>query len=85
MIQMGDPRFIANQTFDVGTSKENGLLARPQNISCEPYASKIKSYCDEGDPYCAKGGNLTAHLVYVGKYGTEAREFVNEKIKAAYV
>lgn len=82
MIMMGDPRHIANTSFDVGTATMDGLFPRPANQSCDSFASIIQSYCDEGDPFCAGGNDTLVHLGYTKKYNDAALNFTNAKIKA---
>ena len=83
-IQYGDPRRIPNQSFDLGTDPgATGLFPRQSNQLLTAYAPLIQSYCDTGDPFCAKGNNLNAHLDYVEKYDTAANSFVAGKLKAA--
>lgn len=85
MVQMGDPRFLANQSYDVGSSINNGIFPRPANVSCKKYAPIIKSYCNTGDPFCARGSNLTVHLQYVSEFGQNAKKFVDSRIKAGFL
>ncbi len=84
VIQMGDPRRSAGFSFDVGTDPgATGLFPRPPSESLAPFASKIRSYCDTGDPFCASGDNLAAHLDYTQKYNSAASRFVTAKLNAA--
>lgn len=46
-----------------------------------PFANKIKSYCDSGDPFCDGGMNLAAHLSYTWWYNNEAKDFVLSKLQ----
>ncbi|EKG12871.1 Carboxyl transferase [Macrophomina phaseolina MS6] len=82
IIQMGDPRFVAGKSFDAGNSKRNGLFPRPANISCDAYGDRIRSYCDEGDTYCAGGNNTLIHVTYLDRYTDDAVDFVNSKLAA---
>ncbi|KAL9119013.1 MAG: hypothetical protein Q9187_004433 [Circinaria calcarea] len=50
--------------------------------SCARYASKIRSWCDVGDPFCASGFDLAAHLDYDQEYDQAALAFVNQKLAA---
>lgn len=40
--------------------------------------SRIRSYCDAGDPFCDVGQflNTTAHMYYVPQYNEDVVEFV---------
>ncbi len=50
------------------------------NQSLAPFAAKIQSYCDTGDPFCAGGANLGVHLNYTNKYDNAAESFILGKI-----
>jgi acetylxylan esterase len=77
VIQYGDPRRIPGQSFDVGTDKgAEGLFPRLKTQLLTPFAEDIQSYCDTGDPFCAKGLDLEAHLDYVEKYDKTADKFI---------
>jgi len=81
---MGDPRRVPGQSFDLGTDPgATGLFPRPPSESLAPFAAKFQSYCDTGDPFCAGGFNLGAHLDYTQKYDTAASTFVQGKLNAA--
>jgi hypothetical protein len=83
VIQYGDPRHLPNLSFDVGTDPgATGIFPRLANQSLVPFASDIQSYCDTGDPYCAKGNNLQAHLDYVEKYDKAADQFLVGRLSA---
>lgn len=66
----GDPTHVANTTYDIGTSKNDGIFQRSNITACENY-SFMKSFCDTGDVYCDSGDNTTVHGQYVQHYGTE--------------
>ena len=84
VIQMGDPRRIPGLSFDVGNDPgATGLFPRPASESLAAFASEIQSYCDTGDPFCAGGANLFAHLDYTQKYNAAASAFVTARLNAA--
>jgi hypothetical protein len=84
VIQMGDPRRVRGLSFDVGNDPNaTGLFPRPSSESLSSVASKFQSYCDTGDPFCASGANLSAHLDYTQKYNSAASQFVTQKLNAA--
>jgi acetylxylan esterase len=84
VIQYGDPRRIPNQSFDVGTDKgATGIFPRLSTQSLSAFSADIQSYCDTGDPFCAKGLNLNAHLTYVEKYDKTADKFIIGRLSAA--
>src|SRR5215475_15315204 len=60
----GDPGHVVSQPWDLGTATLNGLFPRStsqiQRLSAFG-GSKIASWCDSGDPYCASGASLNVH------------------------
>lgn len=80
----GDPGHVVNQPWDLGTATLNGLFPRStsqrQLLSAFGGSSKIASWCDSGDPYCASGFNLNVHLTYLNRYQNAAASFVLSKI-----
>jgi acetylxylan esterase len=83
VIQYGDPRRIPGQSFDVGTDKNaEGIFPRLKTQLLTAFAPDIQSYCDNGDPFCAKGFDLEAHLDYVEKYDKTADSFIIGRLKA---
>ncbi|KAK0391672.1 hypothetical protein NLU13_1171 [Sarocladium strictum] len=76
----GDPTFTVGQSFDVGTSTTDGIFSRSEGGSSlallNTYASKIQSYCDTGDPFCASGTDLDVHSNTVAKYAQAAANFI---------
>lgn len=62
--------------WNAGTSTHNGVVKRPDTDSCDPFADRMQSFCDSGDPYCATGNNLTAHLRAVQNYKSAAADFI---------
>jgi len=82
VIQYGDPRRIPGQSFDVGTDVgAEGIFPRLKTQLLTKFAPLIQSYCDTGDPFCAKGFNLEAHLDYVEKYDKTADKFIIGRLK----
>ena len=74
------------QSFDVGSDKgAEGIFPRLKTQLLTSFASEIQSYCDTGDPFCAKGLNLEAHLDYVEKYDKTAAKFIIGKLNEAGV
>ncbi|KAF2837457.1 carbohydrate esterase family 5 protein [Patellaria atrata CBS 101060] len=78
-IFMGDPRYIPNLPYNVGTCRASGFAPRPQGFQC-PSAAKIQSYCDAADPYCCNGNSQQTHQGYGNVYGQAALRFVNSKL-----
>ncbi|GAA6008303.1 uncharacterized protein JCM10292_005525 [Rhodotorula paludigena] len=83
IIQMGDPAFVAGEPFDVGSSRKNGIFPRRDTRCFEPFASRMQSFCDRGDTFCASGNSIATHLSYVRKFGDQAANFVVEQVNAA--
>lgn len=81
---MGDPTFVYNQTYDVGTAQRNGVVVRENPDGCDTFAPKMQSYCDAGDPYCANGNDINVHHGYVPEYGAAASAFVVAQYVAWY-
>jgi hypothetical protein len=83
VIQYGDPRHLPNKSYDVGTDPgATGIFPRLSNQSIDGFAADIHSYCDTGDPYCAGGNNLNAHLKYVETYDKAANSFIVGRLSA---
>jgi acetylxylan esterase len=83
VIQYGDPRRIPGQSFDVGTDPgAEGIFPRKTNQLLTAFAPDIQSYCDTGDPFCAKGNELNAHLAYFEKFDKTATAFLVSRLKA---
>ncbi|GAA5924674.1 hypothetical protein JCM10213_000412 [Rhodosporidiobolus nylandii] len=82
VVQMGDPTFVPGKSYDVGTSPSAGIFPRGSTSCFDQIASKIQSYCDLGDEFCARGTSLAVHLSYVTKYGQQAASFVVGKASA---
>ncbi|KAK4462235.1 cutinase, partial [Cladorrhinum samala] len=72
----GDPSRTAGAPWNVGTSTKSGLAPRENVTACEPFADRIRSYCDTGDVYCDLGNVTTAHGAYFRLYGVEAAEWI---------
>ncbi|HET9619855.1 MAG TPA: cutinase family protein [Kofleriaceae bacterium] len=81
-ISFGDPRHVVNQSFDLGTSRRNGLFPRTagQLQALAGFASKINAYCDANDEFCDSGLSLNVHLTYLDRYQNAAAQFVLGKI-----
>ena len=80
----GDPGHVVSQPWNLGTARLNGLFPRGtaqlQRLSGFGGSSKIASWCDSGDPYCASGTSLNVHLTYLDRYQNAAASFVLGKI-----
>jgi acetylxylan esterase len=84
-IQFGDPRHQPNLSpIDLGTDPgAQGIFAVESNQSRAGFGTILRSWCDTGDPFCAGGLNLEAHLDYTTKYDSAANTFVEGRLTAA--
>ncbi|KAI1756910.1 glycoside hydrolase superfamily [Xylaria castorea] len=80
IILMGNPRHVPGRVGDIGNATAGGFAARPFGYQCPAFASLIRSYCDEADPFCAKGNSSATHQGYGQVYGQDAVEFVTRKL-----
>ncbi|KDN70630.1 putative cutinase [Colletotrichum sublineola] len=83
VVLFGDPTYIANQTFDKGTSQKNGIFPRKDFSQCQSLTSRFASFCDADDLFCASGGNLTVHLGYFQnpQYEAMASSFIVQNVR----
>jgi acetylxylan esterase len=84
-IQFGDPRHQPNLSpIDLGTDPgAQGIFKVGADQSRAAFGAILRSWCDTGDPFCAGGNNLNAHLQYTTKYDTAANTFVAGRLSAA--
>jgi len=83
MVFYGDPRHNARATYNVGTATTDGAFARPLNQSLSNFASKIQSFCNARDPFCAQGDDLATHLAYPTEFDGVAAAFITAKFQGA--
>ncbi|KAK0658911.1 cutinase-domain-containing protein [Cercophora samala] len=83
IVGFGDPSFNATDPWSVGTSTGAGLFARKNITACEPYAARIRSWCDEGDVYCDLGSDRAVHGSYFANYTLDAAEFIAERFNSS--
>lgn len=80
VVLFGDPSQRNDTSYNHGTWKNtgNGMFYRSDTSACEALGSRIRAYCDAGDPFCDLGPlfNGTAHGNYVENYGDEVIKFV---------
>ncbi|RPA82513.1 catalytic core domain of acetyl xylan esterase from Trichoderma Reesei [Ascobolus immersus RN42] len=79
VILMGNPRYIPNLPYNVGTCRASGFAPRPNGFQC-PSGDKLRNYCDSADPYCCNGNNQQTHQNYGNVYGQQAEQFVLSKL-----
>ncbi|KAI0447857.1 carbohydrate esterase family 5 protein [Xylaria telfairii] len=80
IILMGNPRHVPGRVGNVGNATLGGFAARPSGYRCPAFANLIRSYCDEADPFCAKGNSSATHQGYGQVYGQDALKFVMRKL-----
>lgn len=78
----GDPRHVADQPFEAGTSTRDGLFPRSadQLRTLGGFADRIQSFCDSGDTFCDRGFNLAVHSSYLDRRQDDAAAFVLDRI-----
>ncbi|KAK3401517.1 cutinase-domain-containing protein [Sordaria brevicollis] len=82
VIMMGNPRYRAGLSYNVGTCTAYGFAPRPVGYTCAS-ASKLQNYCDSPDPYCCTGNDGNVHQSYGSKYGQQALAFVKSKLNTS--
>ncbi|KAI0541058.1 catalytic core domain of acetyl xylan esterase [Xylaria digitata] len=82
IILMGSPRNVPGRVGNIGNATVGGFAARPFGYQCPAFASIIRSYCDEADPFCAKGNSSATHQGYGQAYGQDALRFVRQKLSS---
>jgi hypothetical protein len=85
IVGMGDPGEIVGQAWDLGTdTTRNGIFPRStsqlQALTSFGGATKVRTWCDTGDPFCASGNNLNTHLTYLNRYQNAAATFILGRI-----
>lgn len=84
VVVFGDPSFVLDAPWNEGNNTSHDSLFGRKDISaCLPYAPKIRSWCDEGDRYCALGQIASVHGGYFTKYFNEAVDFVVKEFEGA--
>lgn len=81
----GDVMHEANEPYNVGTASNLQKDGRHADslARLNKYSSKLRSYCDIGDPICANGDNVDVHLNYFNKYTEDASNWAVGKVNAA--
>ncbi|KAI0817271.1 carbohydrate esterase family 5 protein [Xylaria sp. FL0064] len=85
IILMGNPRNIPGRVGNVGNATAGGFASRPIGYQCPTFGNIIRSYCDEADPFCAKGNSSATHQGYGTLYGQDALQFVTQKLSGTTV
>jgi len=77
VVQFGDPRFEAFKSWNEGTSLRSGMFSRPLTQTFPTFIrSRMKSWCDFNDLFCASGTSTIVHLSYMLRYEDDANDFV---------
>ncbi|KAK6523307.1 hypothetical protein TWF694_006190 [Orbilia ellipsospora] len=76
IVGYGDPTHVPGLSWTLGTSKNKGLFPRQDTAACDPYASRIRTWCDTGDIYCDGGNNTAVHSSYFVNYTGAAVDFI---------
>lgn len=80
VVVFGDPTFSADQSFNAGTSTNDGIFTRSDNgsslVLLNTYSSILKSYCDTDDPFCADGLDESVHSNEVSNHAQDAANFI---------
>ncbi|KAK8095316.1 cutinase [Apiospora kogelbergensis] len=83
VLLFGDPSRVDGESFNAGSANGDGLFARPDSKALEALGDRLLSICNDGDPVCDRGINITVHLSYDETNGAEGSEFVvNRSMKA---
>ncbi|OAA64723.1 Axe2 [Niveomyces insectorum RCEF 264] len=78
---VADPSHIANTTYDVGNSTQNGVFKRTNTTACNPYSDFMASYCEANDLYCDSGNRSDDHDPETVAYESDVVKFVVDKWK----
>ncbi|XWW99709.1 hypothetical protein V2A60_007721 [Cordyceps javanica] len=78
----GDPTFAPNQSYNYGSNANGngGIFTRRNNAAelakLNALSSKLASYCDTGDLFCADGLSTAVHSNEVAAHRQEAADFI---------
>ncbi|KAG8170150.1 hypothetical protein KVR01_000895 [Diaporthe batatas] len=77
-ILFGDPTHREDAPYNYGNGTGSGVFWRHDISPCEALGSRIRSYCDAGDPYCDVNydPDIYTHLKYIERYGIDVAQFV---------
>ncbi|KAK7955959.1 uncharacterized protein PG986_005181 [Apiospora aurea] len=81
----GDVRHTPSQSYNTGgnaPSSAKGIWPRTGSglSALNAFSSKLRSWCDAGDPACASGNNGQVHTGYFQKYVPEAAAWAKTKL-----
>jgi len=69
---------VDGESFQKGTDVNGGegLFPRLPSESLEKFSPILGSWCDNGDPFCASGNDVSVHLGYIQEYQDDMTQFV---------
>lgn len=78
VVLFGDPSHRGDATFNHGNSTGSGMFWRHDISACEAMGSRIRSYCDSGDPFCSVGpeSDGLTHVTYLQRHSSDIARFV---------
>ncbi|RGP75028.1 acetylxylan esterase 2 [Fusarium longipes] len=84
IITFGDPSHVANVSYNLGDSINDGIFQRNDTKLCEDnYSGILHAYCDTGDVYCDRGNDTEVHGSYFEKYGKKVEDLVVDSYESA--
>jgi len=85
IIMMGDPGHTVGAPGSVGNATKDGIFPRENNDAFNQYGltSRLQTYCDANDEFCASGNSLAVHVGYVAEYGSQAASFAAAQFTSA--
>ncbi|KAK8052232.1 hypothetical protein PG993_003617 [Apiospora rasikravindrae] len=80
----GDVRHTPSQSYNTGSAPSSAKGIWPRTGSglsaLNAFSSKLRSWCDAGDPACASGNDGQVHTGYFEKYVPEAAAWAKTKL-----
>lgn len=78
VVLFGDPSHRGDATYNHGNGTGSGIFWRHDISACEAMGSRIRSYCDSGDPYCSVGPEVDAstHVTYLQRHSSDVARFI---------
>ncbi|CAK7203036.1 hypothetical protein SEUCBS139899_005765 [Sporothrix eucalyptigena] len=73
---IADPTHVANTTYDVGNSTNNGVIPRANTTVCAAYSDRMQSYCEANDFFCDSGNSTAIHLAEANTFEDQVVQFV---------
>ena len=84
-VVFGDPSHVEDEPYNQGTGTDDGDFPRLNPKGCDPFENIVQSYCNDGDPFCDRGLDLSAHVdgAYDRSSGAQAVQFVVSKYRGS--